>query len=493
MKRRRFIKTSVGAGFAGIGFALSPSHDSFAEFEPQGANRARSTDATETLVRFISDFRHENLSRQTVEAAKVGIIDGVGVMLAGSTYKPLATLMAGYVREMGGAPRCSVVGWGFQTNAPFAAFANGVFGHCLDYEIQGFPPTHGTSACLPAALALGEETRASGRDLILAYVLGWEVQGRLRAAGTGAGAGMSPGFHPPGVVGPMGGAVAAAKMLRLNVEQTKMALGIAASRAGGLTANTGTMMKSTHPGNAARMGVEAALLARAGFTSHPDVLEAPSGYADALFSRGMDWNVLTGGLGTGFVPRIIDPGFDIKRFPAQIFMQWLTEAVLDLRAAHGLRPEQVEQLGVESATEGTERAVPTTGLDGKFSPQYCAAAALLDGRVNIETFTDERRFSPDMEAMLRKVRLLPRKGDGARATARLNDGRTVSAECLHFRGSVGNPFSREERLEKFRYCSRHALSERATEQLLGLLERLEAVDDVSSLMDVMRTRALANG
>ena len=230
---------------------------------------------------------------------------------------------------------------------------------------------------------------------------------------------MSAGFHPPGVVGPIGGAVAAARMLRLNTEQTRMALGIAASRAGGLTANTGTMMKSTHPGNAARMGAEAALLARAGFTSHPDVLEAPSGYADALFSRGMDWDVLTGGLGTGFVPRIVDPGFDIKRFPAQIFMQWLTEAVLDLRAAHGLRPEQVEQLTVESATEDAGRPVPTTGLDGKFSAQYCAAAALLDGRVNIETFTDERRFSPDMEAMLRKVRLLPRKGDGARATARL--------------------------------------------------------------------------
>ena len=128
----------------------------------------------------------------------------------------------------------------------------------------------------------------------------------------------------------------------------------------------------------------------------------------------------------------------------------------------------MEELTVESTGEGTGRPVSTTGMDGKFSPQYCAAAALLDGRVNIETFTDERRFSPDMEAMLRKVRLVPRKGDGARATARLNDGRTVSAECLHFRGSAGNPFSRDERLEKFRYSSRHALSDRATEQLLGL-------------------------
>ena len=152
----------------------------------------------------------------------------------------------------------------------------------------------------------------------------------------------------------------------------------------------------THPGNAARMGVEAALLARAGFTGHPDVLEASSGYADALFSRGMDWDVLTWGLGTGFVPRIVDPGFHIKRFPAQISMQWLTEAVLDLRAAHGSAPGAGgQQSAVESATEGTERPVPTTGLDGKFSPQDRAAAALLDGRVNIETFTDERRFSPD--------------------------------------------------------------------------------------------------
>ncbi len=128
MKRRRFIKTSVG--FAGIGLALSPSHDLFARFELQDAGKINSKDATRTLARFISDFRYENLSRQAVEAAKVGIIDGVGVMLAGSTYRPLAALMAGYVREMGGVPRCSVVGWGFKTNAPSAAFANGVFGHC---------------------------------------------------------------------------------------------------------------------------------------------------------------------------------------------------------------------------------------------------------------------------------------------------------------------------------------------------------------------------
>jgi len=487
MKRRGFVKTSVKAGIVGAGFTLSSPSELFAGVTPQDTSRS-GRHATETLARFIADFRYERLSPQAVEAAKAAIIDGVGVMLAGSTYHPLATLMANYVRDMGGTPRCSVVGWGFKTNAPFAAFANGVFGHCLDFEIQGFPPTHGTSACLPAALALGEEAGRSGKDLIAAYVLGWEVQGRLRAGGTG----LSGGFHPPGVVGPLGGAAAASKMLALTADQTRMALGISASRAGGLTANTGTMMKSTHPGNAARMGAEAALLARVGYTSHPDILEAPAGYASALFSRGIDWDIVTGRLGTEFVPRITDPGFDIKRFPAQIFMQWLTEAALDLREKHGVRPEDVAQLTVESPSEDAGRPDPTSGLDGKFSAQYCAAAALLDGRVNIETFTDARRFAPDMVAMLPKVRLTRKNGDGARALAELRGGRTVSAECLHFRGSAGNPFTREERLAKFRYCASHALSDRDVERLLGLLERLESVDHVSMLMDVMRTRARAN-
>ena len=479
MKRRRFIETSVGAGFA-LSTPRDLPHDLLERFESQEA-----TGATATLALLISELRYEDLSLQAVAAAKVGILDGVAVMLAGSTFHPLASVMAGYVKEMGGTPRCSVVGWGFRTSAPSAAFANGSFGHSLDFEPQGFPRTHGTSSCLPTALALGEEARASGRDIILAYVLGWEVQHRLRAA-----SGRAPGYHPPGLVGPMGGAAAAASVLGLDAEQTRMALGIAATRTGGLTANTGTMTKSTHPGNAARMGAEAGILARAGFTSNPDVLEAPNGYAYALFRGEMEWDLVTGRAGTDF--RIVDPGFDIKRFPAQITMQWPIEAVLNLREIHSLSPEEVEHLTLELRSSGHSGPFPISGLDGKFSVEYCAAAALLDGRVNIETFTDERRFAPDMEAMLPRMSVSPWDRNHARATARLRNGRTLSAECIHFRGSVQNPMTREERLDKYRYCAGHALSDQDAERLLGLLERLEAVEDVSTVMDVMRTRAPAN-
>jgi 2-methylcitrate dehydratase PrpD len=127
--------------------------------------------ATKALAQFIVDTSYENLPAPVVEAAKIAILDGIANMLAGSTQE-LATIIGQYVKDSGGTPQSTVIGWGFKTHAPSAAFANGVFGHCLDYEIQGSPPTHGTSSCLPSALALAEERGASGKTIIEAYVLG---------------------------------------------------------------------------------------------------------------------------------------------------------------------------------------------------------------------------------------------------------------------------------------------------------------------------------
>ena len=136
--------------------------------------------------------------------------------------------------------------------------------------------------------ALAEQHHVAGERVITAYALGWEIQGRLRAASAPA---TRPGYHPPGLVGPLGGAAASAKTLGLDAQQTLMALGIAASRTGGLTANTGTMVKSTHPGNAARMGAEAGILAGMGYTASDEALESPVGYAAALFGGEFDWEI----------------------------------------------------------------------------------------------------------------------------------------------------------------------------------------------------------
>ena len=436
---------------------------------------------TRTLAQFIADTQYDNLPSTVVEAAKTAILDGVANVVAGSVQE-LADIIGRYVRDAGGSPQSSVVGWGYKTNPPAAAFANGVFGHCLDYEIQGFPPTHGTSSCLPAALALAELHHVPGSRVITAYVLGWEIQGRLRAASAPA---TAAGYHPPGLVGPLGGAAAAAKTVGLGADQTLMALGIAASRTGGLTANTGTMVKSTHPGNAARMGAEAAILAGMGYTASDEVLESPVGYAAAIFGGEFNWDVAIGGLGSSW--RLIDPGFDIKRFPAQVYMQNAIEAALNLREQNGLDPSDIEHVTIRRRGRGHSGPVPRSGLDGKFSVEYCAAAALLDGHVGIDTFTDARRFSPDMEEMLGRMSVEPEgpESGATLATALLKNGTTISAECSAFTGSAANPMSRDQLLAKARDCFHRGLSETDTVGVLDMLENLESLDDVGQLMGVL--------
>ena len=221
------------------------------------------------------------------------------------------------------------------------------------------------------------------------------------------------------------------------------------------------------------------------------ILEAPNGYSEALFQGNLDWEILTEGLGTSF--RLVDPGFNIKRFPAQLPMQNLIEAVLNLRQQHNLQADMVDHLTIQMRGRGHSGSLPPSGLDGKFSVEYCSAAALLDGGVGIETFTDQRRFSPDMEETLRKIRVDPGDQDSAvvKVTAQLKNGSTVDAECRSFRGSAANPMNREERMDKILDCVRRVLTDQDTGRLLMLLEDLENVADISVIMEILGQKSPA--
>src|SRR5688572_33125201 len=164
----------------------------------------RGAGVTETLARFVTDTRYKDLPAEVVAAAKIAIFDGIANMLAGAT-QPLSAIVADYLKQIGGNPQCTVVGHDLRTNAPSAAFANGVFLHCLDYEIQGQPVAHGTSNILPPALAVAEIAGASGQRLIEAYVIGWEINARLRKASIACD---TRGYHPPGLIGPLSAAAA---------------------------------------------------------------------------------------------------------------------------------------------------------------------------------------------------------------------------------------------------------------------------------------------
>ena len=197
------------------------------------------------------------------------------------------------------------------------------------------------------------------------------------------------------------------------------------------------------------------------------------------------WTVATGGLGDSW--RLTDPGFDIKRFPAQVYMQNAIEAALKLREEHGLSAESIEQVTIHRQGRGHSGPIPRSGLDGKFSVEYCAAAAILDGQVGIDTFTDVRRFAADMEDMLGRIRVEPDgpESGATLATALLKNDSTVSAECSAFRGSAKNPMSREERLAKVRDCFHRVLSESDTKRVLEMLENFEDLADVGELMRVL--------
>ena len=440
--------------------------------------------ATEQIAGFIANTRYDDIPRAVLDATRTIILDGVANLVAGST-QPVLEHIRRYVDLLGGREECTVVGAASRTNAPLAAFANGAAMHVLDYEPQGIPSTHGTSTLLPGILALAEVNSASGKDVMTAFAVGWEVQQRIAMAARKA---ESRPFHPPGIYGPPACAAGCAKLLGLDAQKVRMALGIGASRTGGLFANNGTMTKSTHPGNSGRMGVEAALLAAGGFTANDSIFEAQRGYVETIFGDAFEWDALLDGLGERW--NLEQHGFNIKRYPAQIAMQWATEAVVLMRERHRLSADDVEwlELEVSSRRAGLSRPAPATGLDGKFSFEYCAALALTQDHVGIDSFKDAVRFSAPVEAALAKIRLRPNPDiptltteAWAQARAKLKDGRTLVERCDAYRGSSRSPIDRDAHLVKVRDCMRRGLSEPAMERLIGLVETLDDVADARVL------------
>lgn len=444
--------------------------------------------ATDSLAERIARQRFEDMPPAVVEAAKTVILDGVANLVAGST-QPLVSKVHDYVREHGGREEATVACANLRTSTFNAAFANGVALHCLDFEVQGYPPSHGTSSILPAALALGEWTTADGRALLNAFVAGWETQAVLRSASARA---ALRGFHPPGVYGPLASAAAAAASLGLDKERTATALGIAASRTGGLFANVGTMVKSTHPGNAARMGVEAALLSQRGFESCPTVLEAPNGYVSVFFDGAFDWNALS--LNRHDLYHLVDPGFNIKRYPAEIYMQWVIEAVTDLRQRHSLQSDDVEliEVTVPEALRDLSRPNPSTGLEGKFSFEYCAAVALALDDVDIDAFSDQKRRDPVVERALARV-VVRTEPEGSRDLAQFRtkvritrrSGPAVAGECRSYRGSIANPMSERERRTKVERLLQRQYPDQRSRQVIEAVTHLERLGEVRELMALL--------
>lgn len=429
------------------------------------------------------------------DACRLLLIDSLAVAAAGASEAG-PTIMAEQTRADGGAPIATVIGHGFATSPGAAARINGMSMHVLDYEPMWDPPNHAMSPLLPALLAKAEQREragapAQGAGLLRAIAKGVEAQGRLRLASRE----IEPHgarFHPPGVVGPLAAAVGCGELLGLDVEQLAMALAIAGSCGAGIIGNVGSMTKALHCGNAAMRGLECADLASRGFTGDADGLGGPRGYGQAYFGDKFEPAPLVAPVGT---PRVLEPGMAWKLFPSQYATHFTISAALDCRKA--IRdPAAIETVTVTTPTMAyIDRPKPASGLAGKFSYQYGVAASLLDGRIDLDSFSDQRRFAADMEAMLPRIRLTFDGSISGRldrmyvdVAVRLRDGTVIERRCTAPDGHWTRPVDRARVLDKARSLLERCLSPTAAKAFWETAEADPSSIRIATLMDAVRDR-----
>ena len=435
---------------------------------------------TSQLCERIAGTDYENLGEPAIEAARRLVLDGIAIAIAG-TEEEAIHILAAHHKEQGGAGQATAIGNGFRLNTVSASALNGAAMHVLDFEPMWSPANHALSTTLAGVLALAEAQSATGREVLTALVKGVEMQGWIRQA-SGQFEASTTRFHPPGAAGPLGAAVAAGHILKLDPDQLANAVGIAASRAGSLLANAGTMTKSTHCGHASALGLESALLAARGFTANVAVFETAQGYVPAFYDDGFKVEEM---LGFGRAPfRIVEPGYAIKMFPSQFGTHFGITAGLELHPNIPSAAAVRRVILTAPVMAYVNRPRPKTGLEGKFSLQYTAASALLDGKVGIRTFTDARLAKADMQDLLGKfeVRLdpaIPGRFEDMHVLLRveLDGGSVLETRCDGPRGKWGTPpISEAEHLVKIRDCLATRLEPAAVERVIGLVRRIDDLD-----------------
>ena len=443
--------------------------------------------AAARLAEFIVKTSLEECPSDVIVQVRRAALDTLGVMLAGAG-EPVARVVRRVVRAEGGIALATVVGSSLKTSPGWAALANGAAGHAHDFDDTNFALLgHPSVPLLSTALAAGEAEMADGRALVLGYVIGFEVDVALGMA-------LNPdhytrGWHATSSIGTLGCAAAAARLMGLDVTQTRHALAIAASHASGLKENFGSMTKPYHAGHAARSGLLAAQLAREGLTASETALEGRQGYV-AAFGASHRLDQALEGLGRTW--QLLGSGIAVKPYPSCALTHSAIDALIELRAAHRLSPRDVAavQVGVNRVVPDVlAHARPTTALERKFSMQFCAAAALADGRVDFGSFTDGEVANPEVRALMERIAMVVDPGlpEGAeqhawtRVTVRLGDGRTLSTEARGARGHPDTPLSDAALREKFLACAKAVLAPDEAESVAEQIGHLEDIPDVRAL------------
>jgi 2-methylcitrate dehydratase PrpD len=448
---------------------------------------------TERLAEFVVNTNFDAMPEAAVNIAKRQILDTVGVALL-AYDEPASNIAIKYIRTLAAKPKARVLGYGFKTSSPDVAFVDGIMAHGLDFDdIGGYD--HPSCVLTPAVLALGEEVNASGQDIIEAFILGFEVGTKAFSAyampvsSTSTGGSLHDrGFHGTGIFGAIATTAAAAKILGLDVKQTRNAFGIAAAQAAGIYQNTGSMANPLTIGNAARAGIISATLAKQGFTGDDTILEAEFGFLRAFSGEaGYDLRKVTENLGNPYT--LVTPGPGLKAYPCCAGTHAAIDAALQIRNEGHITPDQIAQIDcIEADCHArmlTAHPNPRTGLEAKFNTPFTIVMALFYGEVNQSQFNETMLFKPSTQELLKKVKHTPKnnKSDPQVVNIRLRDGRSFSTSISKHTGAVGTLIPDEAVYRKYVRNASKALSANAVESSLDTLKNLEKVGHIKELID----------
>jgi len=434
---------------------------------------------TKTLCTHLAGARFDDLSAAAKREARRGVLDWIGCALAGSGHRTISTLL-GVLQENSGKAAATVLGRKLKLGLLDAPLANGQMGHVLDFDDthMGGVVLHTSSPVLAALFALAERGTVSGAQFMLAYATGFEAGVRSGRTAPGHHKG---GWHLTGTLGSIAAGVAGGKLLNLDAQKLTYAMGIAATQAGGMQQNRGTMCKSLHAGKAAANGVLAALLAERGFDSTQEIIEGKKGFA-RIYSDSAEPEHLTESLGKDWL--IESNGH--KPYACGVVLHPLIDAVIAIRNREGIDPAVLTEivLRINPLVPAITGVVePSTGLQSKFSMLHSAAVALIDGMAGTAQYSDARANDPAVAALRDRVKAIADdtlRKDEAHA-AIFAGGRRHEVHIAHASGTAENPMSDAQIEAKFLANATPVIGAERAERTVEWVAAFENKPDVREL------------
>lgn len=436
------------------------------------------------LAKYMAETSYEDMSKEEIEFTKVCVLDWLGSALAGYQKEPIQ-MIAEMVRESGGNPQATLITGG-KSSALQAALVNGAASHIVELDdIHKASIIHAGTVVIPAALAVAEWKRKSGKELIAAIAIGYEVCYRIGEA-------VSPShyyyFHNTATCGTFGAAAAVAKLLDLNEEQMVHTLGSAGTQAAGLWEfiEDGAMSKQLHPGKAAMNGVISALLAEKGFTGASKILEGDRGFFKAMASE-YDESKITQNLGKGY--KIVENSFKIHASCRHTHPA--IDLVLEVVKEHQPKLADINKIkirGYRAVREITDNPNPDTIYASKFSSQFCTALAFKVGSAGLYDFTEQNLHDPEIRDLMKRIEVVvdeqvdnayPEEW-GTILEVELASGETILKSTKYPKGDPENPVTTEELVDKFKRMAQH-IPANLVDSFVERVLSLEQLDDAANL------------